>query len=167
MLYTLFLFNIGDVTMLTMQSLAKGYYLQFEYIDKVDGKPNDKVLRLKSDADRHLTALVERILNGAYDEYKIIFTYGCLKAIADSADINDIELDIYPTQYELLYWLVSSIYKPSYVVDAVIESGKDILHKEFNLFETIRQGYISELQEVYDIVFYWVDSKVTRNLHNQ
>jgi hypothetical protein len=97
------------------------------------------------------------------DDYRYELISECLKKIAECESDSELEETPYnvetPTYtYDLLQWLASHVYRPSFV-DAYIE---EIGRTEIDIMGQIRDGYFMELREVSELLISALAKRVTQ-----
>jgi hypothetical protein len=144
----------------TVQRLAQVFVGQFEHNVSLDGQA---YTRLKAIAPIAVKTFVRRAMaQFELDDTRINLIYGVLSAIAECGPSDDVELDTLIGQHEALEWLSSNIRRCEYVRTAVYNNPDIVQLNDFNVLEVIRQGYMVELWEIYEIVNDYLQDRVNR-----
>lgn len=131
--------NTNKVIEMTIQELATKYLSLFITKTRDNGK---KFLCLK-DADENLSQLIYEAHNKMLpDDYKYQFIYEALESIAESDDLDciNMEADIYNN--DLLNWVSSNLTRADYVDEAVANYE----YKDF--YTALSYGQLMEKEEV-------------------
>lgn len=142
----------------TIQQLAEEARNHFETRTRDNG---ESFYCAKDDAPEWLEELVQDAHGSMFpDDYRYRFIVEALDAIADNVATDEardsLEADIYTGS--VLAWLASHLGRTGYVEEAAAEYGIGNA-REFRLVETIQNGQLAEIHEVFDSVLSSLESR--------